>query len=537
VRHPSGVRVFPSMLAAYVLFMMLCLIPQDRLVYRGMSNIKLPQIFLIDPDGRGRGGVEFGFLSCSRALEVAIAYLGKGELPFIFEISVGAIDHGGSLDWISMYPEEDEMLMPPMSFVEPTGGHRMVETSKGRVMVIPARINCNTKGKTIEKIERRRRLTLVATRDEIGKELQRDFRETCRILHESQVRAREGAANEELTAGGLGCEKTGETSLTQGKELHRLEPQCKELMEEFLRDSFKVEHLERFEHDDAQEYLSLHPSAKDSHLRAAPMEADSTTNPHVHEFMKRNSHYLTDAVFQRALEQAAADVGMVDLNDDQQYLEETKKAITFKAVAYEQLCKTLRESTIYNLEIRNKKGETALMRACAEGHVRTVDMLVQAGADITRTRAVESHLGARDQGDTCLHTAARFGHAAVVKILLKQVQTRGDGGLEAQASTSSGAQTSDGVTLHNMQNKNGRSALMEASARDRRDAVRQLLAAEGLNLNLQDATGRSALMEASQRGFFEIARRLLEHEADANLQGSSSGWESNPSCSLILLAW
>ena len=70
---------------------------------------------------------------------------------------------------------------------------------------------------------------------------------------------------------------------------------------------------------------------------------------------------------------------------------------------------------------------------------------------------------------------------------------------------------------------------MEASARDRREVVRQLLAAEGINLNLQDITGRSALMEASQRGFFEIVRRLLEQKADVNLQGTLSGRVSHPS--------
>ena len=70
--------------------------------------------------------------------------------------------------------------MPPRSNIEVTSKPHVVDTLKGRVLVIPARINANLKAKTIEIQAQRRNLhmSLVET-DSVGRCLIR-FLYCCR---------------------------------------------------------------------------------------------------------------------------------------------------------------------------------------------------------------------------------------------------------------------------------------------------------------------------------------------------------------------
>ena len=105
-----------------------------------------------------RGGVEFAFMSTTSKREVVMQYIpGDKAMPTIFEIQVGMIDKGGSVSWILQFPGEDEILMTSRSNIEVTGHPHLAHTCKGKVLVIPARINANLKAKTIEEIQSQRR--------------------------------------------------------------------------------------------------------------------------------------------------------------------------------------------------------------------------------------------------------------------------------------------------------------------------------------------------------------------------------------------
>ena len=67
------------------------------------------------------------------------------SLPVLFQFEVGDIDRGASLSFLSQYPNEDEILIPPLSYLEVTGEPFLEPTEKGDVWVYPARINCNLK--------------------------------------------------------------------------------------------------------------------------------------------------------------------------------------------------------------------------------------------------------------------------------------------------------------------------------------------------------------------------------------------------------
>jgi len=87
---------------------------------------------------------------------------------------VGDIDRGTSLSLISQFPGEDEILVPPFSYVEVTGDSFVMKTKKGKVTVYPARINCNLKSQTIEEIQSRRQTDLVAMAPYLELERKRD---------------------------------------------------------------------------------------------------------------------------------------------------------------------------------------------------------------------------------------------------------------------------------------------------------------------------------------------------------------------------
>ena len=126
-------------------FSEISIIPPGRKVSRGMSGVFLPGCFKKCAEGGGRGGVDFGFLSTTTNESVAVSFLGGKEMPVLFQFDVGDIDRGASLSFLSQYPNEDEVLIPPLSYLEVTGEPFFMNTDKGEVTVYPARINCNLK--------------------------------------------------------------------------------------------------------------------------------------------------------------------------------------------------------------------------------------------------------------------------------------------------------------------------------------------------------------------------------------------------------
>jgi hypothetical protein len=131
----------------------------DRKVYRGMSGVKLPECFMIAKEGGGKGGVDFAFVSTSTDRTVAANYVGGKEMPILFEFEVGDVDRGASLSFLSQYPNEDEILIPPLSYLEVTGEPFLEPTEKGDVWVYPARINCNLKSQVLLRGEARERVS------------------------------------------------------------------------------------------------------------------------------------------------------------------------------------------------------------------------------------------------------------------------------------------------------------------------------------------------------------------------------------------
>lgn len=159
------------------------ILPEDRKLFRGLGGMLLPQVFWV-PDQFGcRGGVELGLLSMTTNREIALQYSGKSDFrPTVFEIDVGQVDRGASVNWLSQYPREEEVLMPPLSNLEVVGAPRMEMVDGVEVMIVPLRVNVNIKSLTMDElIGRRMTLHMQMSRTIRGETLQ-ELREEVQAM-------------------------------------------------------------------------------------------------------------------------------------------------------------------------------------------------------------------------------------------------------------------------------------------------------------------------------------------------------------------
>ncbi len=93
-------------------------------LWRGMRNRKVTESFLFE------GGTELAFMSTTTDLKVAVLYsLSQHSLLFKI-VARNFLSTGADLDWLSAFPNEAEMVYPPLTYLEPTG--RIQEVSEVR---------------------------------------------------------------------------------------------------------------------------------------------------------------------------------------------------------------------------------------------------------------------------------------------------------------------------------------------------------------------------------------------------------------------
>ena len=96
-------------------------------LWRGVRNVGLDQSFT------QTGGTEYGFMSTTTDLEVAVKYsFSKTSLLFKL-VPSGPHEMGADLQWLSAFPSEKEILYPPLTHLQPAGD---IETIKLEVQGI-----------------------------------------------------------------------------------------------------------------------------------------------------------------------------------------------------------------------------------------------------------------------------------------------------------------------------------------------------------------------------------------------------------------
>ena len=130
------------------------------------------------------------------------------------------------------------------------------------------------------------------------------------------------------------------------------------------------------------------------------------------------------------------------------------------------------------LDVKNREGMTPLACASSAGHLGRVCNLLDAGAD---------PLAQDSQGWTALMAATRYGHAAVVRRLVKNK-----------------------AGLVNVADVAGRSALHWAVSVDEHDVLVALLNSRALDLTQSDHEGNTALHYAALRGVEQPIELIVE---------------------------
>lgn len=102
----------------------------SQILWRGMKNVDVNALFLTV------GGAELGCMSTSSDLSVVARYAQSGN-PLVFKIKIDSpMDMGADISWLSLFPEEREILYPPLTFLQPVRTQPIRDVPNGRLVTV-----------------------------------------------------------------------------------------------------------------------------------------------------------------------------------------------------------------------------------------------------------------------------------------------------------------------------------------------------------------------------------------------------------------
>eukprot|EP00960_Hanusia_phi_P040771 754647-Hanusia_phi.AAC.1 len=125
-------------------------LPSRRVVYRALKGSQTIESCMHEDELGWYSGVDYGIVSATGDLQLAIQNAGKWTPPTVLEIRCGPMGRGADLEFLSQYPEEQEMLYPPLSCLEVMLKPRLEEVDGQVVQFLPMKISANMVCSTIE---------------------------------------------------------------------------------------------------------------------------------------------------------------------------------------------------------------------------------------------------------------------------------------------------------------------------------------------------------------------------------------------------
>jgi ankyrin repeat protein len=205
----------------------------------------------------------------------------------------------------------------------------------------------------------------------------------------------------------------------------------------------------------------------------------------------------------------------IDVNASSRYMECTPLYIAAKK-GHIDVVRQLVAHNAVALNCLNKKRQTPLHVAARCGHL-----------DVTRLLLDGSNIDTQCQDGlklTALHLAAFGGHWQIVQLLLEHPEHSGNDHCTRDPSSRPDVTTNSDVVQRLLYHPDfwcghisgdgvSRSSLLHgACERGDCDAIRVLLAYEGINVNLQDRWGQTPLILAVRNSHFEAVKLLLQHD-------------------------
>ncbi|KAJ1480296.1 ankyrin repeat-containing domain protein, partial [Baffinella frigidus] len=435
-------------------------LPKDRVVYRGLEDLGLPEEFLTADRYGVRGGLELGLMSTSEDRRVAIQYAGT-RMPTVFEIGVGAVDRGASLKFLSQYPGEDEILFPPMSYLEVTGETRMEAGPGGKTTrVVSLSVNANQTCGTIE--------AMLGLRRQLHVKMLENFQ--MEIKGELEVKL-----DSEEVKGRLACDAFAKDEAHHKKMVDTILKEDDGQYERAIKEAVQLKKmaLGKFQH------WMEGADARD--LEKQPM-------------LVVRRHAVAE-LHRRRMSKEAQGRGSGGQGSAEALI----------------LCKEL-GLFVRSLDETNEDGEPPLVAAGSGGNVWALQLLLAAGCEV----------GAASEGWTALHWASLLGHIESVACLVEagaDLYAKTVGG-ETCLTVAAGAGQSEvvgylakrgGEGLVLAVDSLGRSAAFMAADQGRVGALRMLIDAGGKELlMLVDTEGRSCAYVAARNGQMEALGMLIE---------------------------
>jgi len=108
----------------------------------------------------------------------------------LFEIETSQIDRGASLSWLSQYPNEEEVLLPPLSNLEVKSEPKMMVFQGKAIQVFEMQLNLNLEILKREEHEGSRKALHLVSVHSMHLEVRRDLRHRCLAIRVEDTRVK-----------------------------------------------------------------------------------------------------------------------------------------------------------------------------------------------------------------------------------------------------------------------------------------------------------------------------------------------------------
>lgn len=376
--------------------------------------------------------------------------------------------------------------MPPRSNIEVIGEPHMEDTPKGRVTVIPARINANLRAKTIEEVQAQRRNLHMGLVQNCVKEVKRDIHHEEKTAAFAQRKALDPSTMDKHHVSKMvssivdECERVVERHAQKEIAWFNVDQNYDKILGEAVLLKGRAMGKLSYWMENKEVWAMDH--AKRSLLASSRLHYGRLLNRFWDARDRGDLGASKDLAKRLCMEQGFITGELDDLDDNQE--------APLHAAAADGAVRAVHMLVHAgaDLETEDSEGNTPLMISCRGGIFDCAEVLLDAKADPNRTN---------NRGYSAMTLAAQSGH---IRCISKLVEARAD--------------------INRGDERTGFNPLMWATQNDQSACVEYLLQ-RGADVNVACDDGWTALFDAANSGALGPAQKLVAAGIDVNAQRRS----------------